>query len=195
MESPRWFPALLSLLMMFGPCALSQQKQNPPSTAVDWDSLMPKIQTALAAMQEHCLGDPPDLDIMQTGDLTGDGSTVALIGCPEGAYMRLMVVVRIEDGKPMIAKFRDEHGKATDQNLMDGASVMHGAATLLVPEQHAVLQLNWDSEESQPFQCVGTGYVWNAQSKTFDENPKVSNPLVEIECRKEQKIDSDLKSH
>lgn len=194
MELSKWFPLLFGLLMTFAPFAVSQQRQNPASKAVDWDAMTSQIETAVAS--EYCGGPRDDIDILDTADLTGNGTTEALVDyCHEGAYMDLLALIRLENGKPTVARFRDEHGKATDPDLKSGASAMHGCAIRLVPDKHAVVQLCWNSDDAQPFECGGVAYIWNARNKTFDENPKVGGSLADAECRKEQKVDDDLKSH
>jgi len=187
MKPPTWLPSLLGLLLIFATDLLSQQKQNAASKAVDWGAMIPQIQAAVAG--EYCGGPRDDIDIIDTADLTGNETTEALVDyCHEGAYMDLAALIRLENGKPTVAKFRDEHGNAVDLSLMGGASVMHGAETKLLAKEHAVVLLRWDSDESDKFQCGGIAYVWNSHSKTFDIAPNFSADFVETECRKIRKI-------
>lgn len=153
---------------------------------VDWDALTPKIK-ALLGGGLGCAGDDSEMWIGDNSDLPGDGTPLALVECGMGAYMDSMTFITLKKGEPVLMKFRDGHGKPTEQDFIDGASVMHGAAILTLPAEHAIVQLYWDAkdgEEPTLADCGGTAYVWKHQSKTFDIDPS-GYRLVERECRRQ----------
>jgi len=152
----------------------AQQKPQTNPTNVDWDALTPRIKTLLPEGL-GCTGDDTEMWVGDNSDVTGDGTPLALVECGMGAYMDSMTFITLKQGEPVLAKFRDGHGRPTDQDFIDGASVMHGAATIRLPAEHAIVQLYWnakDDEEPTVADCGGTAYIWNRRSKTFDINPK-----------------------
>ena len=100
-----------------------------------------------------------------------------------------MTFLTLKKGEPVLARFRDEHGKLTDQDFIDGASVTtHGAATISLPAEHAIVQLYWNSDEDREptfADCGGTAYIWNRRKKTFDVDSKQVPGLVERECHRQ----------
>jgi hypothetical protein len=202
-----WLTAatLVVLMATTHPSSSAQGKPTPKAQAVDWGRLVPLIPAALGNKFDGC--DADDIEVMDTADFSGEGGSVALVDyCHIGAYMDTLTVLRVENGKPVQARFRDEHGKPVDTDFLDGASVMHGAGLQLVPEEHAVLEIYWNAEDAenaraaqhsdqttdapkQPIpqvSCGATAYRWNPQSKTFDIDCKLSQKLMASECRKVQ---------
>ncbi len=177
---------LFPLFVILSAQVSAQQKPQTNSANVDWDALAPKIQTLLGAGL-GCTGNNAEMSVGDNSDVTGDGTPLALVECGMGAYMDSMTFITLKNGEPVLAKFRDGQGKPVDQAFIDGASVMHGAATILLPAEHAVVQLNWDAEEDKEptvADCRGCAYIWNRRSKTFDINPKQVPGLVERECHR-----------
>ncbi len=65
---------------------------------------------------------------------------------------------------------------------------MHGAATITLPAERAIVQLYWDARENEEptvADCGGCAYVWNQRSKTFDIGGKQTQGLVERECHRQ----------
>jgi hypothetical protein len=189
MRTARVAKLLLSFfcLLSFPAYVPAQQKPQIEPDAANWDALIPKIKTLL---KQVCIVDDSDMTVADDSDVTADGTPLALVECRMGAYMDAKALIVLKKGEPALAKFRDGHGKPIDQDFIDGASVMHGAATILLPAEHAVVQLYWNAEEDREptlADCAGTAYIWNRQSKTFDIDPKRSPGLVERECRRQFK--------
>jgi hypothetical protein len=100
--------------------------------------------------------------IGDSSDLIGDGTPLASVECSIGAYMDAIAVIMLEDGQPVLAKFRDGGGKPVAQNFIDGASVMHGAANVFLPSEHAIVQIYWgreDGKEPTISDCAGTKHL------------------------------------
>ena len=180
---------ILALLLVTSPALRAQRTaapQNATRTAnVDWDALIPKIKNVLS----DAVGCDEAMSVGDDSNVTGDGTPLALVECAMGAYMDSMTFLTLEKGEPIMARFRDGHGKPLGQNFIDGASVMHGAATITLPAEHAIVQLYWnspkDDEEPTIADCGGTAYIWNQRSKTFDIDPKQVPNLVERECHRQ----------
>lgn len=180
------FAVLLLVLESLIGSALAQQKAVT-TPAIDWESLKPQIEAVLNAAAP-CNEQRRWIAIGQVADVTGEGVPEALVEyCHMGAYTSDVMLMRLQDDKPVAARFRDDHGKVIQPEFMEGSSVMHGAGTGLLPDQHAVYSLSWDTSNSGGFdkdKCRTQAYVWNASSQTFDFDTKLSKLVTEEECRR-----------
>jgi hypothetical protein len=97
-----------------------------------------------------------------------------------------MTVMRIEDGKPVVALFRGRDGKVSSTEFLEGASVMQGATVKLDATEHAVFSAYWGmkSDGTKVASCGGEAYQWNAAPKRFDYNGRLSERLTKDFCRK-----------
>jgi hypothetical protein len=175
---------VLACVSMLG-CAGALAIQGASPT-VDWQSILPEVQSA-AKKEFRDAGGYYPVSISRVADVTGDGTSEALIdfGCC-GAYAHAMTVMRIEEGKPVVALFRGRDGKVASTEFLEGASVMHGAAVELDTTEHAVFSGNWDrkSDGTKLASCGGEAYQWNAAAKRFDYNGRLSERLSKDFCRK-----------
>lgn len=183
------FLTVLPLLLSIA--SLSSVGQNSVSSvqAADWEALIPQIQQALGEDWAGCHPDHRAVSIVDSGVLKQYGVPVALVDyCQMGAYSDDLALIWLEDGKPVLARFRDEHGKPAGIALQNGSSVIHGSAAILLPQEDAIVGISWvtNSNESDCWveKCEGKSGIWNPQTKTFDITPVVSPRLVDRECRK-----------
>jgi hypothetical protein len=186
MRFARLHSIVVSLFCLsLSPLSLTAQQKASKKTTPDWDALTPKIKLLV---RDACYGDGPEMWIGDSSDLIGDGTPLASVECSIGAYMDAIAVIMLDDGQPVLVKFRDGDGKPVDQEFIDGASVMHGAANVFLPAEHAIVQIYWgsdDGKEPTVSDCAGTAYFWNPRSKTFDIDPKRSPVLKEKECHRQ----------
>src|SRR5882724_10007148 len=92
---------------------------------VDWQAMIPSIRSVLKI-------DPDFRDMEQrysiamrrTADITGDGVPEALVYLGTGgASTDENTVMRIENGEPVVARFRRRDGKISSMVFLQGASV------------------------------------------------------------------------
>jgi hypothetical protein len=175
---------VLACVSMLG-CAGTLAIQGASPT-VDWKSILPVVQS-VAKKEFRDAGGYYPVSISRVADVTGEGTSEALIdfGCC-GAYAHAMTVMRIEEGKPVVALFRGRDGKVASTEFLEGASVMHGAAVELDAIEHAVFSAYWDmkSDGTKVASCGGEAYQWNAAAKRFDYNRRLSERLTKDFCRK-----------
>ncbi len=181
-----------TLLLLFGAYVCnSQAKQRQESTppAVDWRNLTSKIQAALDASELRCYEERTWIDIVQVGDVTGDGFPEALVEyCHLGAYTSSVELMLLERGQPIPARLRDQKGKIVQRSFLRGASVRNGENTGLIPDKHAVYGIHWHTDDSGELEsCSVDAYVWDPKRKTFDENEQVSKEIAQRECGKLRK--------
>ena len=87
------------------------------------------------------MGCDEGMSVGDDSDVTGDGTPLALVAVCYGGLHGLYDFHHFRKGEPVMARFRDGHGKPLGQDFIDGASVMHGAATMTLPPEHAIVQL------------------------------------------------------
>jgi len=158
-------------------------KPESPAMA-QWRLLAPAIQKTLEESDEqNCRGAPPAGIVDAFAG--NDGLSVALVDfCGRGAYTDAIVVMRMDHGEPVPAKFRDAKGGKVRNGFSIGASVMHSVSVRLVAEKKAVFDSFADSDaEGKPDKCGVKAFVWNARNKTFDLNLQLSKSASAEYCR------------
>ncbi len=94
-------------------------------------------------------------------------------------------VMRIENGEPVVARFRGRNGKVSSMVFLDGASVMHTDGVEMLPEQHAVYSLHYNyGSNGKLRECTGEAYQWNPDTKLFDYKHRLGKKLTRDTCRK-----------
>lgn len=165
-----------------------QPRKSNAAAIAKWRALIPSIEGLLREKgYEHECGGNYKLraSIVDAANLTGDGPSIALVDyCPGGAYTDWIVVMQLEEGRPAPARFRKANGELTVVGFAQGASVMHGMNVKLVPELSAVYGVQWDNDETLRLKrCIVDAYVWNAKTKTFDWDKKLSRQAKRSYCR------------
>ena len=178
----------LLLFESFARGSPAQEKQESTAQTVDWRALTAKSEAALGSEFQACDKNHRWIDIVQTADVTGDGIRDALIEyCHMGAYTSDVVLMRMERGNPVLARFRDKSGKIVPVGFTRGASVMHGETAKLFPEKHAVCAFHWDwdNDAERLATCTVEAYVWIPKTETFDEDEGLSKEIAQRNCNPE----------
>src|SRR5579863_8456999 len=89
----------------------AQQKTAPTTHTVDWNALIPQIEIALGAGWEECNADHRAVGIVHTGELSGGVPVAVVEYCHMGAYTADLGLIWLENGRPMLARLRDEQGR------------------------------------------------------------------------------------
>ena len=151
--------------------------------AADWRSMMPAIQKVLEAQfpREESSG-----GIYRTADITGEGVTEALVlEGMGGASTTQVTLMRIEDSKPVVALFKDRGGKTGPLELIEGSSVMHTDGIDTLPKDHALFTFHYNYNGEGAIEgCGGDAYRWNAKTKVFEYDGRLSKRLADDACRK-----------
>jgi hypothetical protein len=159
---------------------------KPESPAVSqWEARVSSIQKSLEESDEQNCRGAPSAGIVDAFGVGTDELSVALVDfCGRGAYTDAIVVMRMDHGKAVPARFRDAKGKKVGNGFASGASVMHTVGVRLVAEKKAIYDSFADSDaEGKPDKCGVKAYVWNARSKTFDMNLQLSKSASVEYCR------------
>lgn len=177
-----------SMLVLLLVATLAYQTANP----VDWQAMIPVIRSVL---KKEAVRNPEfqgieqpyySIGIRHTADITGDGVPEALVYLGTGgASTDEMTVMRIENGEPVVARFRGRDGKVSSMVFLEGASVMHTDGVEMLPEQHAVYSLHYNyGNNGKLHECTGEAYQWNPDTKLFDYNHPLGKKLTQDTCRK-----------
>jgi len=176
------------MLVLLLVAALAHQTAKP----VDWQAMIPIIRSVL---KNEAIRNPEfqgieqpyySIGIRRTADITGDGVPEALVYLGTGgASTDEMTVMRIENGEPVVARFRGRDGKVSSRVFLEGASVMHTDGVEMLPEQHAVYSLRYNyGSNGKLRECSGEAYQWNPATKLFDYKPLLGRKLTQDTCRK-----------
>lgn len=172
----------------------TKQPASPSTTEtskpVDWKNLVPIIQTMIGpTFLGVRVGESP-ISIWQTSDITGDSVPEALVYLGQGgAYTTYLTLMRIENGKPVVAQFKQKDGKISPLIFLDGASVMNGESVVMLPEKNAIYAGHWSKVVGgEPYgglsNCKVEAYQWNSQTRIFDFSQTLSNEIRPGYCQK-----------
>lgn len=175
---------VLALLLGSFCGAVAQDSSNPAPAPVDWKTLTPQIQAALGDAYLMCNRNSRMIEVGQTEDITGDGIREAVVAyCRQGPYTSNVALMTLDNGKPVLARFRSSKGKPVDPAFVVGASIKDGQGVKFLPFKHAVYDIQWHIDKAMKMdKCTVDAYVWNAGSGTFDQNESVSKEIGTAEC-------------
>lgn len=160
---------------------------------IEWRARIPAIQKTLeSANEESCRGAPAP-EIMDALGLRSERLSVALVDyCSSGAYTNSLFPMILAHGKPVQAKFRDTNGKNILHEFLTGASAMHSRSVKLAANEKAIYDCFTDNDgQGKTAVCGVKAYVWNAESRTFDLNTRLSKSASAEYCRSADKGEQD----
>ena len=180
---------IIFFLPVLIPRSDAQREKSASPSAVGWKALIPEIQPALGLAYSSCNADHRVIEIIQTADVTGDNEPEAIVEyCRMGAYTSEVALMRLEYGKPVVARFRDSNGKVVRPVFLIGASVRNGEGTYLLSARNAVYSINWHTDDyARMDRCAAKAFVWTPRSATFDQKESVSKEIAESECARLRK--------
>ena len=155
--------------------------------AVDWESLIPAIEPVLQKSLSGSanVGERYPISIRAKADLTGDGTEEALVYLGDGGSSTdFLTLMRIEGGKPVLARYKGKDGKPCCELIVEGSSVRHSAGVKLLPGVHTIYFGSSTTDDSLRIDtCAVSAYRWNARTKTFDFNKLLSKKVKKDYCR------------
>ena len=188
-ERPQWKPAGQEKVTAKSAERTSPDKAKAGPKSVDWESLIPSIRAIFnSGLSPEEIKARHAVRVVEEADITGDGVPEALVTTGDaGASTDILALMRIEDGEPVRARFRNSEGKIVDLEFLQGASVMHGNSVELLSDEKAIYQGGYFMNESATrFSGCGAGaYRWRAESKTFDLDATLSNQITKTYCERE----------
>jgi len=142
------------VLLLVSTAGMTQQQLTTPHAAAiaKWQALVPAINKVLEEHNLKCHPDwvPPSLDtrIVDAADFSS-GDSVALVDyCNRGAYTIWIVAMNLEDGRPVLSRFRNANGQEQSVEFASGSSVMHSVRVELVPGKDAIYDFHRDLDQT-----------------------------------------------
>ena len=109
--------------------------------------------------------------------------TAIVAYCRTDVYTSDVALIRIEDGKPVLGRFRDSKGKPINPTFKTGASIKNGEGLKLLRARHAVYDIQWHIDKTMKMdQCTVAAYVWSSSNGTFDQSEAVGKEIGNSEC-------------
>lgn len=176
---------LLHVAVSTAPFALAQDNDQandlaPPNPTVAlWNQQLAEVTTALGP-QLNC--DAPV--IVDAAQLPGHGPSVALVKpCPTGDRATQLAVLILENGKPVVARFRDPSGNPMIPKLERSKSPLKPRDTQLDPSHGDITTTAQDRNDHNQYEgCFAAVFTWNTKTQTFDWNPKKSKKQFSTYC-------------
>lgn len=144
--------------------------EKPALQTINWEEQMPAIKEALKKEFPNEAGGNREVGIYKEGDVTGDGVPEALIYTGSGGvYTDKLVLVMIENGKPVLVKFKTKDGQVSILTFLSGSSVRHGETADIAPADSIVYSVSWSMDEVGNLEtCDAQVYLWNKESRVFE---------------------------
>jgi hypothetical protein len=188
-ERPQWKPAGRKKATAKSAERTSADKTKSAPKSVDWESLIPIMQAIFnRGLSPEEIKARHAVRVVEEADITGDGVPEALVTTGDaGASTDILALMRIEDGKPVRARFRNLEGKTVDLEFLQGASVMHGNSVELLSDEKAIYQGGYFMDETATrfSGCGAAAYRWHAETKTFDLDATLSKQITKTYCERE----------
>jgi hypothetical protein len=189
-------PLLYPLRPALAQTNVTPKVQSKPAMATistaEWECLLPEVRKIVrdGGFDETVnMSETPTL--VQSGFITGDGVRVALIDLGGvSASNDGLTLIRVEHGKPVLARFRERNGTLVDGELfIQGSAVMHSKLVELLPVQRAVytIAIAGDLEVGQVDTCEVELYHWVPRTRTFAWNLKLTHEFQRRLCKAEHK--------
>ena len=181
------FPVTVLLLVSIAGMAPAQLTTPHAAAIAKWQGLVRAINKVLEEHNPKCHPDwvPPSLDtrIVDAADFSS-GDSVALVDyCNGGAYTDWIVAMNLEEGRPVLSRFRNGNGQDEHVEFASGSSVMHSVRAELVPGKDAIYDFHWDYGQTGSLRDCGIkAYVWNTETKTFRLNTELSKHVTRSRC-------------
>lgn len=174
-----------------GVCGTGENKCNCPadckSVAVNWQSLISDIRKAIGSkFLDMNIYANQNITIDQTKDITGDGISEALVNAGTGGAATVgLILMRLENNKPVLANFRKSNGEIAPINFLagGGGAGRYGATTEMLPNKNAIYTgayMAYGNASSD--YCRVEAYQWNAQTKIFNYSASLSSELQKTYC-------------
>jgi hypothetical protein len=171
-------------------CGVHSQTFDAPkgskaqTTAIaEWKQLMHAVSEAITA-QRACTADESQVTIVDAAKFSSKGPSVALIGgCHGDVKHDPLIVMRLEDGQPVLAEFRGTSGQPVAPEFMRNDSQLDARGVQLVPHGSAIVSTSDKRDEhNQALDCSVGAYVWNPHTKTFDWNARQTKKAFSNAC-------------
>ena len=160
---------------------------TPTPKAVDWESLLPSMRTALKqAFPNERIEESRPISIYKKVDVTGDGVPEVMVNLGTGgATIDLVTSMRIENNKPIAPLFKQKDGKVSTLIFSVGAggAGRYGSTAEMLANKNTIYFASYSKYGESADYCRVESYQWNAQTKIFEYNSSLSNEIQQNYCQ------------
>lgn len=163
------------------------EKGKSLEISVDWKGQLPAIEKIIKKELPGSVAvENRGAEIFKEGDVTGDGIPEVLVYTGSGgAYTDELALFMMENGEPVLAKFKYENGDIGPLTFLTGSSVRHGEAADMAPNDHAVYSASWSLDDNGELEsCDAEVYLWNKDTQIFEYNSTLSDGSKQTLCQK-----------
>lgn len=160
--------------------------QETEQKSLQWNDLLPEIKQVLKeSIKDLPIEEAYPVKIHSVADITEDGTEEALIYLGTGgAYTDYLVLMEIENEKPVLAKIKSKNGEISFMTFLSGASVRHATDVKMEPQMRALYSSYLTLDEFGKIEeCLIEIYKWNAEEKTYDFDENLSSFMQEKSCK------------
>ncbi len=157
----------------------------PEINYFNWELLISKVREVVKKEFNRAGSDYP-IRIVKTADVTGDGISEALVdlGMP-GATMDLLTVLRIENGQPVVAKFKTKDKKISVIEFASGSggSGRYSNFVDFLSEEKAISAGGYVAYGQPSDYCSFEIFKWNSNTKLFEYDLSLSQEFSAKKCK------------
>lgn len=160
----------------------TENEQAP--LAYNWSVNLGAVESGLKTKFSD-VGRDRAVNVVSQADVTGDGINEAIVGLGAGgASVEYVALMRIKNGVPVPAQFKQQDGTINSPMFISGGSVMHSDDVRLDSEKQIVYTISTttDGNTGLPATCAVTAYKWNAQTELFEYNRVQSEEYAILNC-------------
>lgn len=170
---------------------MAENKKNK-----SWEELIPEIRNVIKKeMPDVIIETLYSLDIDEEADITGDDINEALIDLgSDAAHNDEFVLMMIENGNPVLSKFKQKNGKISALIFLSGTSVRNGEEVEILSDKKAIFAGHYNTDDfgEKIKNCEVEAYIWNSETKIFEYDSVLSSEIGKDECvRAKEMIEID----
>jgi hypothetical protein len=163
----------------------NQGKLSNVNVVAEWKSFSSDALFALASQENIYLNQGTDIQLTETVDLTGNGIDEGIF-CGDGGNNGVcFVMIKGDDGKNVVAKWKGPDGTITPISLLSVGRVRVSSSYQLLPSEHAFYTVSKSNDgEGGEFECDGgvVAYSWDSSTKLFEWNQALSTKYTNLVC-------------
>ncbi|MFP4617063.1 MAG: hypothetical protein ACLFNR_02790 [Candidatus Paceibacterota bacterium] len=125
-----------------------------------------------------------DLSIYKKSDLTGDAIPEALVRTSCGATTCELVLLRMKDGVPKVADFKDKENEVVALSFSEGGggAGRYGSKTQLDEKRNSVRFSQYWIYGNEDDRCESEVYRWDPETQVFEYSPTSSEEQTREYC-------------
>ncbi|MFP4539642.1 MAG: hypothetical protein ACLFNN_01740 [Candidatus Paceibacterota bacterium] len=161
-----------------------EEEKNKPDKNL-WENQENEILQALEKGFPDTAFRKGDLSIYKKGDLTGDAIPEALVRTSCGATTCELVLLRMKDGVPKVADFKDKESEVVTLSFSEGGggAGRYGSKTQLDEKRNSVRFSQYWIYGNEDDRCESEVYRWDPETEVFKYDRSSSEQETREYCK------------